>query len=315
MSAGDQMPVGPPPEHPARPPAGPLGSVLPIDAALAHLHDPWSAPRGRIASSDLSVDEAILVGEAGYSPRGLVMGSSIYHVGYQWTSGLGNLELTQLSHAMYDARHHAMSRLVDECERVGGLGVVGVRLTVRMFEERRHLMEFVAIGTAIAGEGRTGRARAEGRPFTSDLSGQDFYLLCRAGYEPIEMVMGSCVYHVAYRSLGNVVRQRNQNVELDNLTQAFYQARELAMERMQSEAQSVRADGVVGVHVNQQARAWGSRAVEFFAVGTAVRLAEEEHRLVEPMATVPLDDAVVATDPGAIVGRGRARQGDEGGGE
>ena len=296
-------------------PAAQTGAVLPIDVALSHLHDRWTSPGTRIASSDLSVDEAILVGEAGYSPRGLVMGSSIYHVGYQWTSGLGNVELTQLSHAMYDARHHAMSRLTEECERVGGVGVVGVRLTVRMFEARRHLMEFVAIGTAIAGDGRTGRSRAGGPPFTSDLSGQDFYLLCRAGYEPIEMVMGSCVYHVAYRSLGNVVRQRNQNVELDNLTQAFYQARELAMERMQSEAQSVRGDGVVGVRVDQQARAWGSRAVEFFAIGTAVRLAEEEHRLVEPMAAVPLDDAVVATDPGAIVGRGRAREGDGGEGE
>jgi uncharacterized protein YbjQ (UPF0145 family) len=296
-------------------PAGQMGAVLPIDAALAHLHDRWSAPRGHLASSDLSVDEAILVSEAGYTPRGLVMGSSIYHVGYQWTSGLGNVELSQLSHAMYDARHHAMSRLTEECERVGGVGVVGVRLTVRMFESRRNLMEFVAIGTAIAGEGRTGRRRTRGRPFTSDLSGQDFYLLCRAGYEPVEMVMGSCVYHVAYRSLGNVLRQKTQNVELENLTQAFYQARELAMERMQEEAQSVGAEGVVGVQVSEQARAWGSRAVEFFAIGTAVRLAEEEHRLVEPMAAVPLDDAVVATDPGAIVGRGRAGEGNEGQGE
>jgi hypothetical protein len=55
--------------------------------------------------------------------------------------------------------------------------------------------------------------------------------------------------------------------------------------------------------------------VEFFAIGTAVRLAEEEHRLVEPMAAVPLDDAVVATDPGAIVGRGRAQEGDGSEGE
>jgi uncharacterized protein YbjQ (UPF0145 family) len=287
------------------------GAPLPIDVALTHLRDRWTTPRGRIASSDLSVDEAILVSEAGYSPRGLVMGSSIYHVGYQWTSGLGNVELRQLSNAMYDARRHAMSRLVEECEHVGGVGVVGVRLTVRMFEARRHLMEFVAIGTAIAGTRAAGRHGPRSRPFTSDLSGQDFYLLCRAGYEPVEMVMGSCVYHVAYRSLRTVLRQKTQNVELDNLTQAFYEARELAMERMQSEAHSVGADGVVGVQVTQQARAWGNRAVEFFAIGTAVRLVEEEHRLVEPKATVPLDDEVVATDPGAIVGRSRAAGGDE----
>jgi hypothetical protein len=35
-------------------------------------------------TSDLSVDEFLLVEQAGFQALGLVLGSSIYHVGFQW---------------------------------------------------------------------------------------------------------------------------------------------------------------------------------------------------------------------------------------
>jgi hypothetical protein len=38
---------------------------------------------GSIFTSDLSVNEFLLVREAGFRPLGLVLGSSIYHVGLQ----------------------------------------------------------------------------------------------------------------------------------------------------------------------------------------------------------------------------------------
>ena len=43
------------------------------------------------------------------------------------------------------------------------------------------------------------------QPFTSDLSGQDFWTLIRAGYAPLGLVMGSCVYHIAHQRMGNVL--------------------------------------------------------------------------------------------------------------
>ena len=44
---------------------------------------------GGVFTSDLSVNEFLLVKEAGFDPLGLVVGSSIYHIGFQaarWTS-------------------------------------------------------------------------------------------------------------------------------------------------------------------------------------------------------------------------------------
>ncbi len=280
--------------------------IAPVDAALACLRDgSGQRHQGRVFSSDLSVDEAILCKEVGYEPRGLVMGSAIYHVGYSFVNLNQNQEIVALSKAMVQAREAAMSRLADDCRRVGGDGVIGVRLTIDMFEPRKHLMEFVAIGTAVAaGPDALRRGRPHGRPFTSDLSGQDFYLLQRAGYEPLGLVMGSCVYHVAYQGLSTWMGNQAANVEIESYTQAFYEARELAMERLQQEAIREGAEGVVGMTVTERSHAWGARAIEFFTVGTAVRLVSDEHRMLAPRPVVPLDDLVVMTDPGALTGGG-----------
>ena len=44
-------------------------------------------------TSDLSVNEFLLVREAGFRPLGLVLGSSIYHVGFQMGKWSQNQEL------------------------------------------------------------------------------------------------------------------------------------------------------------------------------------------------------------------------------
>jgi uncharacterized protein YbjQ (UPF0145 family) len=49
-----------------------------------------------------------------------------------------------------------------------------------------------------------------------------------------------------------------QNTELQVLTQAMYASRELAMSRMQAEADALGADGVVGVPLEQAATAFPS---------------------------------------------------------
>ena len=55
------------------------------------------------------------------------------------------------------------------------------------------------------------------------------------------------------------------------LTQAMYHARELAMTRMEEEADALGADGVVGVRLDIGRYDWGADLAEFIAVGTAVK--------------------------------------------
>lgn len=230
-----------------------------------------SAQGQRFFTSDLTVKEFLLVRESGFEAAGLVMGSSIYHVGYSSSSYNQNQELTILTQAMYSARELAIERMEEEANALGADGVIGVRLKVNRHAWGESLVEFVAIGTAIyARDGSSWRAPS-GMPFTSDLSGQDFWMLLKSGYRPVSLVMGNCVYHIAHQTLGGWFKRIGQNVEMTEFTQGLYDARELAMERMQYEAQVDRATGVVGAEVFEWSHgAWDSHVLEFFAVGTAV---------------------------------------------
>src|SRR5690348_9067106 len=124
--------------------------------------------------------------------------------------------------------------------------------------------------------------------FTSDLSVSEYVLLGEAGFEPLGFVVGSSIYHVGLQA-----GRWNQNQELQVLTQAMYNARELAMARMQAEAAQAKSSGIVGVTVEVKNHVWGEHATEFLATGTAVRRLADEHRLPEttpkPTFTLGLD--------------------------
>ncbi len=242
------------------------------EGLAAHASERLQMNRKGLFTSDLSVNEYLCVEKAGFEPVGLVVGSSIYHVGYQFGGLRQNMELDVLSQAMYEARELAMTRMEEEADQLGADGVVGVRLDIGRYEWGADMAEFIAIGTAVKHkEGKLHRA-PNGRPFTSDLSGQAFWTLMQTGKRPVGMVMGSCVYHVAHRGMLQTMKQTGQNVELEQYTQALYDARELAMERMQKEAEEI-GDGVLGiveVKLHENNHGWGSHVIEFFAIGTAV---------------------------------------------
>jgi uncharacterized protein YbjQ (UPF0145 family) len=109
----------------------------------------------------------------------------------------------------------------------------------------------------------------------------------------VAFVLGTCVYHIAHQSVMQTLRQTGQNQEMVQFTQGIYEARELALMRMQSEATEARSSGIVGVTVAVANHVWGAHATEFLATGTAIRRLSEEHRLPEtspkPTFTLGLD--------------------------
>lgn len=245
-------------------------------------------------TSDLSVNEFLLVREAGFRPLGLVLGSSIYHVGFQARAWSKNQELDRLSAAMYHARELAMTRMEAEADALGADGIVAVRLEIEFKEFGNDIAEFIAIGTAVKADdppptGGSWRNNKQ-QPFTSDLSGQDFWTLVQAGYAPLGMVMGTCVYHIAHQGLFQSMGNIGQNVEIPQFTEALYDARELAMSRMQAEAEQLQAEGIVGVQLRSLPHRWGGHTTEFFAIGTAVRPLRDDHVIATPQLMLPLTD-------------------------
>jgi uncharacterized protein YbjQ (UPF0145 family) len=265
---------------------------LPEDA-MRRLAEMKPGQATSLFTSDLSVNEFLLVREAGFRPVGLVLGSSIYHVGFQFGRWSKNQELGTLTQAMYHARELAMTRMEAEADLLGADGIVGVRLEIEFKEFGSDLAEFIAIGTAVTGEEppATGAWRnRHGKPFTSDLSGQDFWTLIQAGYAPVGMVMGTCVYHVAHQRFWQAMGNVGQNTEIPTFTEALYDARELAMSRMQAEAEQLEAEGIVGVQLLSLPHRWGGHTTEFFAIGTAVRPLRDDHVIATPQLVLPLLD-------------------------
>jgi uncharacterized protein YbjQ (UPF0145 family) len=237
-------------------------------------------------TSDLSVNEFLLVKEAGFQPLGLVMGSSIYNIGAQQLRTAVSEELTTLTQALYSARELAMERMEAEADALDADGIVAVRLTLNVHAWGANVIEFLAIGTAVKSLTGTTYRGADGRPFTSDLSGQDFWTLLSAGYRPVGFVMGNCVYNVGVNAGGDA----SKNMELVGPTQALYDARELAMERMQVEAEALNASGIVGVIVDENNHTWGPSVIEFSAVGTAVVPIREDHHIARPQLVLTVGD-------------------------
>jgi uncharacterized protein YbjQ (UPF0145 family) len=266
---------------------------------------------GHIFTSDLSVNELALTRQAGYDPLGQVMGSSVYHVGWQympsgyWANWGGmSAEMTILTEAFYHARHLAIGRLQQEAALLGATGVVGVRLERKEYEWGMGLLEFAAIGTAIRETDRPPGAPPASAPFVSDLSGEEFWMLRQSGFRPVGFVVGNCSYYCVpnwttqYATSGGIFGGGWQNQELTDYTQSLYTARSLAMGRMEHEAASLGAVGVVGadieveaepreIEVNNQRRI--DMLYHFTAIGTAIAPRDGRWPVFDVQTAVSLD--------------------------
>jgi uncharacterized protein YbjQ (UPF0145 family) len=243
-------------------------------------------------TSDLSISEFVLLERMQMQPLGLVMGSCIYHVGYQLSGYFTSQEMTYLTQALYNARELAISRMELEALALDADGVVGVRLKIKNSSFLDHTIEVTAIGTGVKAPAGEEHRRTDKLPFTSDLSVQDFYLLYHMGYVPAEIVVGNCVYHIRHQDWIQQAATNFQNAELENFTQGLYEARELAMTRMQAEAERNEAEGIVGVDIVERSfSGWNPNVIEFLAVGTSIvrRKNFEPTKLPAPALTLSLD--------------------------
>jgi uncharacterized protein YbjQ (UPF0145 family) len=260
-----------------------MSDLQPDSIASARL-----AEAGKVWTSDLSVAEFALLDAAGFQPVEFVMGSSVFHIGWQSQNLRQSVELNVLTQAMYTARMNAMGRMLAEAAQVGADGVVGTRLTFRRHGVSADHIEFIAVGTAVVSKTEPGRLRRpDGQPFTSHLNVQDFYTLLQTGHVPVEFVMGVCVWHVAVQGFMQTLRQMGQNVEMPQWTQGYYDAREIALTRMQAEAERVQATGITGVDWAANEWMWGAHTLEFFTSGTAIRKVADAQP-IQPGLVLPL---------------------------
>jgi uncharacterized protein YbjQ (UPF0145 family) len=229
----------------------------------------------------------------GFLPHGVVVGDAVVDAGVNQLRGQTR-ELEPMSHAMRSARWLAVTRMRDQARAHRAEGVVGVRMHLEHHKWRggHHVVKILALGTAVAFDPAHAPPElgasplltlADGRPFTSALSGQDFVTLLRAGFRPVSVAVGCCVYELNMLATRDS-RWQGRNEEVTEYTRALFDARESAMGRM---TQDLFADfglagahqaaghpdapvGVVGMNVTEATHAGARNVIEYTAIGTAV---------------------------------------------
>jgi uncharacterized protein YbjQ (UPF0145 family) len=243
----------------------------------------------------VGVDSLISLESVGYEPVGLVTGSSAYEIPElgRWANYKENAEVDVFTYGLHQARLSSLERMRQAAVAMDADGIVDIGFEFPQIPKDGNEVRFNANGLAV----RTGsdallqpRKDSVENPFTTSLSGHDFSLLVRAGHLVVGLVVGVCVFHVGRRNMAETLRSLPQNSELTVITEALYQSRELAMSRMQQEAIQLDTDGILGTQIEENTHAWGSRVIEFVAVGTGIELVTEEHQALRPVTMLPLND-------------------------
>lgn len=139
-------------------------------------------------------------------------------------------------------------------------------------EQAESLAQVERGGIPLGAERRLRELGEHGGAFTSDLSVGDFALCHQLGLKPVSQVMGSSIYQVGYQTTPWPSAMGGSFMfEMEALSAAWNEVRELALGRLAQEAEQVGADAVIGVNLNTGAHDWAENAIEYVVIGTAVR--------------------------------------------
>src|ERR1700722_8900784 len=139
-------------------------------------------------------------------------------------------------------------------------------------EQAQSLLQVERGGIPLGAERRLRELGEHGGAFTSDLSVGDSPLCHQLGLKPVSQVMGSSIYQVGYQSTPWPSAMGGDFMfEMQALSEAWNEVRELALGRLAQEAEHLGADAVVGVDLNTGEHDWAENAIEYLVIGTAVR--------------------------------------------
>ncbi|QSO47768.1 heavy metal-binding domain-containing protein [Alicyclobacillus mengziensis] len=236
-------------------------------------------------TSDLSVNEWLLLKQYGLKPLGMVMGSSIYHIGYSAASyggSWGSGSIPVIEQALLEGRRLALKRMQQEAELMGAHAVVGVRLNHHLPDVSSHETEFTAFGTAVVLDGQA----APAEPLLCTVSGAEFVKLINAGSVPMSVGLGVSAYYQYTTRQDQWASNGWSNREISTFTESVYATRHYAMQKLMQQVREHGGNGVLAhetaLHVHEVEVERGEddertdHILEFVAMGTIVSSVREQ---------------------------------------
>jgi uncharacterized protein YbjQ (UPF0145 family) len=189
----------------------------------------------------LSGNELDCLNKVGFTPGDLVIGNSVYSMGFIGGigSGVRNLvggEIKAYTEMIAEGRRLSLGRLEKEVEEAAGVGVTGVTSELVMHSGN---IEFLSVGSALHGQ--------TPQPFSTSANGQELYCQLDAKFQPKKFVFGNVAYSIGVgKGILGSLRGLSRG-EVKEYSDIFTTTRNLALERIVTEARQAGANSVVGI--------------------------------------------------------------------
>jgi uncharacterized protein YbjQ (UPF0145 family) len=133
--------------------------VLPIGAGAREMlmvgtasYHPAFGQRGRPVTSELTGEELWNLARMGYGPLRLLLGTSVYSLGFArgvgaFFKGLSRGEVHSITQLIYEARANCLGHIEAEAKAIGADAVIGIKVFI--YEIGSSFVEVMAIGTAL----------------------------------------------------------------------------------------------------------------------------------------------------------------------
>ncbi len=198
------------------------------------------------AMSGLSGNEMYCLGLKGLVPGELVIGNSVYSLGFLGSIGAGlRNDRRRRGHAgdASDSRGAAasLSRMDEEAAEHRGHGITGVTSDLKNFSRQRRIPRRLAPACTMP------IRSARELDFSTSSDGQELYCQLDAGLPPIKFVFGNVAYAIGVG--GGIIGGLKSLArgEIKQFSDVFNHTRHLALQRLVNEAKAVSANAVVGI--------------------------------------------------------------------
>ncbi|WP_395090499.1 heavy metal-binding domain-containing protein [Armatimonas sp.] len=231
----------------------------------------------------LSGNEMFCLHLKGFAPGELVIGNSVYSMGFVGSVGAGlktmmGGEIEQVTKIIHEGRQSALSRMVKEAEHHGGIGITGVSSELIW---QAGNVEFLSIGSCIHHEGN----KSEKLAFSTSADGQELYCQLDCGFMPVKFVFGNVAYSIGVGGgIMGGLRSLSRG-EVKEFSDVFNETRHRALWRITEEAREVGANAVLGIQTSILPL---NGMQEMVMVGTASRHADLDPRHFESPITSDL---------------------------
>jgi uncharacterized protein YbjQ (UPF0145 family) len=237
------------------------------------------ATRRAPVMTGLSGNEIYCLRLKGMKPGNLVIGNSVYSMGFVGSIGAGfrNMmggEVTQVTQIIHDGRLQSYDRMVKEAQSHGGLGITGVTSELRHFHGN---VEFLSVASTVHAEFGPG-ATHEQLSFSTAHDAQELYCQIDADYRPLKFVFGNVAYSVGVTGgiLGSLKSMARGEVK--EFSDVFNHTRHLALQRISQEAATAGANAVVGIETT---------VMPFQGIHEMMMIGTAAHNPALPTSTTP----------------------------